>query len=67
VDSERFVHRTRKELGARAKGRLVLKSAEAFQLREPRVSYHVDFDPENDDIGAENGYFWNTNIDISIC
>ena len=31
------------------------------------VSYHIDFGPKNDDIGAENGYFWNTNVDISIC
>jgi putative transposase len=66
VGSEHFVHRTKKELGARAKGRVVLESAEAFQLREPEVSYLVDFGPKNDDIGAENGYFWNTNIEISI-
>jgi putative transposase len=52
VGSERFVHRTRKELGARAKGRVVLESAEAFQLREPGVSYHIDFGPKNDDIGT---------------
>jgi hypothetical protein len=45
---------------------VVLKSAEAFQLREPRVSYLAHFDPKNDDIGAENGYFWNNNIEISI-
>ena len=66
VGSEHFVHRTKKELGSRAKGRLVLESAEAFQLRESGVSYLIDFDPKNDDIGAENGYFWNNNIEISI-
>jgi putative transposase len=66
VGSERFVHRTRKELGARAKGRLVLGSDETFQLREPGVSYLVYFDPKNEDIGAENGYFWNNNVEISI-
>ena len=67
VGSEHFVHKTKKELGARAKGRVVLESAEAFQLREPGVSYLVDFDPKKNDNGAENGYFWDTNIDISIC
>ena len=67
VRSEHFVHKTKKELSARAKGRVVLKSAEAFQLREPGVSYLIDFDPKNNDIGAEKGYFWNTNVDISIC
>jgi putative transposase len=61
VGSERFLHRTKKELGVRAKGRVVLESAEAFQLREPGVSYHIDFGPKNDDIGAENN-----NIEISI-
>ena len=66
VGSERFIHRTRKELGARAKGRMVLKGEEAFQLREPAVPYLVDFDSKNDDIGAENGYLWNNNVDISI-
>jgi putative transposase len=66
VGSEGFVHRTKKELGARAKGRVVVESAEAFQLREPGVSYHVDFGPKNDDIGPENGYFWNNNLKISI-
>ena len=66
VGSERFVYRTKKELGARAKGRVVLESAEAFQLREPGVSYLVNFGPKNDDIGAENVYFWNTNVNISV-
>jgi len=66
VGSERFVHSTKKELGARAKGRAVLEGGEAFQLREPGVSYLVDFGPKNNDIGAENGYFWNNNIEISI-
>ncbi len=41
---------------------MVLESAEAFQLREPGVSYLVDFSPKNDDIGAENEYLWNNNL-----
>ena len=36
---------------------MVVDSAEPFQLREPGVSYHIDFGSENDDIGVENGYF----------
>ena len=66
VGSERFVHRTKKELGARAKGRVILKSAKAFQLREPGVFYKRHISPKNDYIGAENGYFWNNNVEISI-
>ena len=66
VGSERFVHRTKKKLGARAKGRVVLERAAAFQLRESGISYHSDFGRENYGIGAENRYFWNNNIEISI-
>ena len=47
-----------------AKGRVVLVSVEAFQLLEAGVSYLVDFGPKKDNIGAKNGYFWNTNVDI---
>jgi hypothetical protein len=35
-------------------------------LREPGVSYLIDFGPKNDDIGAENGYFWNNNYSPDI-
>jgi putative transposase len=66
VGSKHFVYRTKKELGARAKGRVVLESSEAFQLREPGVSWLIDFGPKNDDIGAENGYFWNDNYSPDI-
>ena len=52
VGSERFIHRTKKELGARAKGRMVLESDEVFQLREPGAFYKRHFDPKKDDIGG---------------
>jgi hypothetical protein len=37
----------------------------AFQLREPDVVYHDDFDPEKGDIGAGYTYLWKTTSDIS--
>jgi len=64
VGSEEFIVRTKEELGISAKGRKVLESGEVFQLREPTVSYNLDFGTKNNDIGGENGYFWNENIDI---
>jgi putative transposase len=64
VGSEHFVHRTKKELGARAKGRVVLESAEAFQLREPEVSYLVDFGPKNDDIGPSKRVYPRTRMKL---
>jgi hypothetical protein len=50
----------------RQKGRVVLENAEAFQLREPGVSYIVYSGPKNDDIGQENGYFGNNTTAIPI-
>jgi hypothetical protein len=58
IGSEGFVEKTRQELGIRAKGRKVVGAGPAYQLREPQVSYLVYFGLENDDIGAENTYFW---------
>jgi len=66
VGSKGFVERTKAALGIRAKGRKVFEDGAAYQLPEPEVSYRNGFGAENDDIGAENGYFWNTNQDISI-
>ncbi len=37
-----------------------------YQLREQRVSYHINLGPKNDDIKVGKGYFWNNNIEISI-
>ena len=58
-----FFGRRTREHGEKIEGRVVLESAEAFQLREPGVSYLIDFGPKNGDIGQENGYFWNTNLE----
>ena len=45
---------------------MVLKSAEAFQLREPGVPYLVDFDFKKDDIRSENACLWNNNVENTI-
>ena len=58
VGSERFVEKTKEKLGISGKGRKVFEAGQAYQLREKEVSYMANFGPENDDIGAENGYFW---------
>ncbi len=66
VGSERFLARTKQELGIRTKGRKVVKASSTHQLREPEISYMANISRKNDDIGAENGYFWNSILDISI-
>jgi len=58
IGSEGFVKKTRQELGIRARGRKVVEAGPEYQLREPQVSYSDHFGLENDDIGAENTYFW---------
>ncbi len=40
---------TKQAPGSKAKGRKVVKAGEAYQLREPRVSYPANFGLENDD------------------
>jgi hypothetical protein len=45
---------------------MVLKSEETFHLREPGVSYQVDFGPKNDNIRDDNRYFWENNVEISM-
>jgi putative transposase len=66
VGSEEFIEATIESLGQRAKGRKVLDAGSALQLREPEVSYRANFGRENEDIGVENTYFWNTIYENSI-
>ena len=61
IGTQRFVENTKQALGIRAKGRKIVEVGEAYQLREPQVSYPSNFGRKNDDIGAENTYFWNVN------
>ena len=58
IGSEKFVKKTKQEFGIRAKDRKVVEARTAYQLREPQVAYPANFGLENDDIGAENTYFW---------
>jgi REP-associated tyrosine transposase len=58
VGTRSFVEKTKQMLGIKTKGRNVVETREAYQLREPQASYPSNFGLENDDIGAENTYFW---------
>jgi hypothetical protein len=42
-------------------------AADLLNFNDPEVSYTANFGPKNDDIGAENCYFWNSIINISVC
>ena len=53
------VKNIKQALGIGAKGRKVVEVGEAYQLREPQISYLANYDLENDDIGAGNTYLWN--------
>jgi hypothetical protein len=53
VGTQGFVEKTKQKLGIRAKGRKVVETGEAYQLREPQVFYPSNFGRENDDIGAD--------------
>ncbi len=66
VGGNEYIERTKEELGILAKGRKVMKRGKVFQLREEESSYNINFGIKNNDIGGENSYFWNSNLDISI-
>jgi hypothetical protein len=53
-----------KRIGIKVRSADFHSLSQAFTSRA--ISYHLDFGSKNDDIGAENGYFWNNNIEISI-
>jgi len=42
------------------------RAGSAYHLGEPEIFYMANFSAKNEDIGAENGYLWNSIFDISI-
>ena len=65
VGGKEFAESTRRQLGIRAKGRKVFDIGGTFELRESPAGYIADFDLENSDIGLQNAYLWDGNIEIS--
>ena len=62
VGSRSFVDRVKSILGVLASGRKSTESGDAYQLREPSISYGDHFGVKKGDIGFENIYFWNVNL-----
>jgi hypothetical protein len=60
-----FVETVKRQLGVRAKGRKVFDVGVGCELRESATEYIVDSDAENNDIGLQNAFFWDTNVGIS--
>ena len=58
VGSKAFVEKLKYLLIGSVSGRKVREGEKDYQLREPSVPYKVNFGAENEDIGAENSYFW---------
>ena len=50
-------------LGFKAKGRGVIEGVKRYQLREEAAPYMPFLRREKDDIGVENAYFWDVNIE----
>ena len=66
VGSKSFIETIKDKLGILAKGRKILENDGGFQLREEVGTYIANFDIKNDDIGAQNAYYWDINNNISI-
>ena len=58
VGSKGYVEKLKSVLIGSDRGRKVKEAGEGYQLREPSVPYKVNFDIKNEDIGPENGHFW---------
>jgi len=60
VGSKVFIEEIKGKFGAMAKGRKTLEQNGTLYLREPSSSYNAVSDPKMDDIGFQNGYYWDT-------
>ena len=66
VGSKGFIEEMRFLLGAIAKGKKGLKAAEGYRLRYTSSPYKAYFDIKNENIGANNTYYWDINDEHSI-
>jgi|GEM_PF-3475261 len=64
VGSEEFVKKVKNDLGIRARGRKVVGETDDFALREPGAPYVSLFETGNEDIGLDNGVYWNNYPEI---
>jgi putative transposase len=58
VGSPAYVEAVRKQLGARARGRDVVRAETGCQLREEEAAYGVDLEGEKSRLSLENTRFW---------
>jgi len=63
VGSKGFVESVKSALGALAKGRKLKEAGDGYQLREPSAPYGDHFGVKKEDIGVDNTYFWNINLE----
>jgi hypothetical protein len=61
VGSIGFVEYVKSALSALAKGRESKEAGDSYQLREPSAPHGEHFEVKNEDIGADNAYFWDIN------
>ena len=61
VGSKGFVEYVKSALSALAKGRESKEAGDSYQLREPSAPYGEHSGVKNEDIGADNAYFWDIN------
>ncbi|MBW1614865.1 MAG: hypothetical protein JRJ57_13120 [Deltaproteobacteria bacterium] len=63
VGSKGFVQHVKSILGALAKGRKSKEAGDNYQLREPSTPYGDHFGVKNENIGVDNAYLWNINLE----
>jgi hypothetical protein len=63
VGNQPFVENVKNLLAIRAKGREVIEAAKGYQLREEATDYQALFEVENSDIGLDNTYLLDINVE----
>ena len=66
VGNERYVEKTQRSLGLRAKARSCQSTVDGFQLKEEVGEYSVHFVCKNARLTKKNEYFWNEASEGSI-
>ena len=62
IGNKGFVETVKSALGFRANGRKTKEAGVGFELREPPAPYGALFGGKNEDIGADNTYYWDINL-----
>jgi hypothetical protein len=66
VGNRSFIEKVKALFGFRAKGREIKEGGEGYQLKGGPAPYNALFEAEKKNIGYEDTYYWDSNLQISV-